>query len=205
MLNNVHKDAVLRTIEPANAFSNAMAELLGTGPLDDILVDHLGSKVLLPKVAHVNTQGSTSLVAAFDGVNTDAVRQAIVQAGFHVRVRGKIIRVAALQQNPQELIPAIDEQAETARALVRDVHRALTDQCRTHLADGTFSEDEARRTRSAIEEFTDQALRSIESTATLHKAMATGQYPVPPNDTTASDLSSSPAPTTPMPPSTTTR
>ncbi|MFI6225651.1 ribosome recycling factor [Nocardia salmonicida] len=188
MINDVHKDAVLRTIEPSTAFSNAMADLLGTGPLDYILVDHFGSKVPLPRVAHVNTDDSTSLVAAFDDMNTDAVVLAIAQAGFQVRVSARLIRVTALQPNPQELVAMIDEQAEQARAQVLAVYSDLNDQCRAQLAEGTFNEDEARRTRSAVERFTDEALSHIHSTATLHKAMATGRYPVPPADTTASEF-----------------
>ncbi|MFC9875827.1 hypothetical protein [Nocardia salmonicida] len=136
----------------------------------------------------MNTEESTSLVAAFDGVNTDAVGLAIAQAGFQVRVWARLIKVTALQPNPRELVAVIDEQAEQARAQVLDVYRDLDDRCRDQLAEGTFSEGEARRTRSAVEQFTDEALSQIDDAATLHKAMATGQYPVPPDDTTASEL-----------------
>ncbi|WP_194818827.1 ribosome recycling factor [Nocardia sp. XZ_19_385] len=188
MINDVHKDAVLRTGEPYSAFSNAMAELLGTGPLDNILVDYYGSKVPLPEVAHVSTKGPTSSVAAFETASGDAIRQAIVRAGFRVRVSGRMIKVAALQPNPQELSAVIDEQAEQARARVRDVHRDLNDQCRTRLAEGAFSEDEERHTRSAVQRFTDEAIGHIDSAAVLYKAIATGLHPVPPDDAPDWDL-----------------
>ncbi|MEV0251667.1 ribosome recycling factor [Nocardia sp. NPDC050712] len=188
MINDVHKDAVLRTDEPYAAFSSAMSELLGTGPLDHILVDYFGSRKPLPKVAHVSTQGPTSSVAAFDSVHSDAIRLAIELAGFQVRVSGKMIRVAAPRPNPEELIAVIDEQAEQARARVRDVHSELNDQCRTQLAEGAFSEDEARHTGSVIQRFTEEALGHIESAVTLYKAMVSGQYPVPPDDTADLEL-----------------
>jgi hypothetical protein len=62
MINDVHKDAVIRTGDSRDAFTKAASELLGTGALDHILVDYSGAKVSLPTLAHTDTAGSKRFV-----------------------------------------------------------------------------------------------------------------------------------------------
>ncbi|MEV6279223.1 ribosome-recycling factor [Nocardia sp. NPDC051832] len=177
MINEVHQDAVIRTGDRYTAFANALSALLGTGPLDDILVDHAGSKIPLLKLAQVDTKGPTSSIAAFDRAVGSAIRHAIVQAGFQVRISGKIIRVTAPQSNPREQIARIEAHAEQARAEVRGVYEDLSDRCRLLLADGIFSADEERRTRSVVQRVTDATISNIDLAATRFKAMAKGHRP----------------------------
>ncbi|MEV0248382.1 ribosome recycling factor [Nocardia sp. NPDC050712] len=184
----MHKDAVIRAGDRYTAFANALSALLGTGPLDDIVVDYAGSKVPLPELASVDTKGPISLIADFDGAACDAIRHAVVGAGFQVRVSGGIIRVTAPQLNPREQIARIEEHAQQARAEVHHLYEHLTEQCRLLVADGTFTEDEERRTRSAVRHLTDATISNIDLAATRFKAMAQGDRRVPSDDADDWDL-----------------
>ncbi|MGW0248624.1 ribosome recycling factor [Nocardia goodfellowii] len=182
VISDVHKEAVIRAGDRYTEFSNALSVLLGTGPLDDIVVEYAGLNVPLPKLAKVDTTGPISLIAAFDSAAGDAIRDALVRAGFRVRISAKIIRVTAPQSDPREQIARIAEHAHKARCDVRDVYEDLTARCRLLLADGTFSADEERRTRWAIQRLTDMTISNIDLDATRFMAMAKGHRPVPLDD-----------------------
>ena len=156
-------------------FSSLRTGRASSSMLDPITLEVYGQRTPINQLGTINVPEPRMVtVNVWDKTNVPLVEKAIRESGLGInpQLNGTIIMLPIPELNEErrrELSRVAGQYAESARVAVRNIRRDGMDQIKKAKADG-MSEDDQKFWEEAVQELTDNTIKTLDETLEVKKA-----------------------------------
>jgi len=170
-LDDVLLDAQDRMDKAVSVFSDGLkgmrAGTANPGLVESIRVNYYGSQTPLKQIANIGVPDPQLIVIKpYDPNSVQEILKAIQTSdiGINPQSDGKIIRLAVpglSEERRRQLATRVKDMAEEARVAIRNVRRDANKHLDKMEKDSAASEDECKRAKDEVQEYTDDSEKKI--------------------------------------------
>lgn len=137
--------------------------------LENVMVEVYGEHMRIKELASISVPEARQLmITAFDPQTTGAISKGIEKANLNLQpiAEGQVIRIMIppMDENMRkEIVKQAKKKAEDSKISIREIRRKGNEQVRKQKADGEIAEDVMKKAEKAIQDYTDQFCKEIDS------------------------------------------
>ncbi|MEI6748045.1 MAG: ribosome recycling factor [Bacteroidales bacterium] len=135
--------------------------------LEGVRVDYYGTLTPIEQISNINTPDARQIIVQpFEKPMLGPIDKAILAAnlGFNPQSNGEILRItvpALSEERRKDMVKRAKHEAENARVTVRNIRRAVIDDCKKLEKDG-MPEDDVKVLEKDVQHITDQFIVKVD-------------------------------------------